>query len=148
VRHSALCYQHKLIPTGALAILIALGVVLIMRSRRKKNPKLTRNELSNIAAVENAIGPFYSPPSPSVYSVKTRKADEKPVGDNPFLTESEKAIVMRAASRDGALAVSTTCLIAKPLQRHVLTPFHRQTIRSPKQASKMQLRLSLPNHDA
>jgi hypothetical protein len=91
---------------GAVAILIALGVVLIMRSRRKKNPKLTRKELSTIAAVENAIGPFYSPPSPSVYSVKTHKAPNEPVIDNPFLTESEKAIVMRAASGSGEPNVS------------------------------------------
>lgn len=85
-----------------MAILIAFGVILIMRSKQKR---------SKTVHLEPSDGAIEQPTSPTIYSVAIQTKSNNSVNDDPFLTESEKAIVMRATSLDGEPDVSPPRLL-------------------------------------
>jgi hypothetical protein len=85
-----------------VAILIAFGVILIMRSKQKR---------SKTVHPQPYDGVIEQPTSPTIYSVTIQTKPNDSVNDDPFLTESEKAIVMRATSQDGEPDVSVLRLL-------------------------------------
>ena len=82
---------------GAAAILLAFGIVMMMRSHKKRSEPMQR---------EPGDIPFDGSSDQSEYRVMTHISANNAINDNPFLTESEKAIVTRAASPDGEPNVS------------------------------------------
>jgi hypothetical protein len=83
------------IDLGAISILIAFGVVCIMRRNRKRAQ--SRQQRPSNEELKTDTG----------YGVTTLISANESLDKNPFLTESEKAIVTRAATPDGELGVST-----------------------------------------
>jgi hypothetical protein len=80
---------------GAISILIAFGVVYMMRRNRKRAQSRQQQSPDEELKIDN------------VYGVITRISANNSVNQDPFLTESEKAIVTRAATPDGEADVST-----------------------------------------
>jgi hypothetical protein len=90
---------------GALALLIAFGVVVVLQVRKKRarEARENRHELSS-------DGSRTASRNESNYSVTTHisanNTARNSVQEKPFMTESEKAIVARAVTPDDERNVS------------------------------------------
>jgi len=80
-----------------VTLLIALGIILMIRGKRKSLQKDIRQRPADDTGDMRE--------DPGQYRVTSTVEDDEFVNDNPFLTESEKAIVTRAVSPDGEPSV-------------------------------------------
>jgi hypothetical protein len=114
---------------GTLSLVAAIGIVAMMRVRKKKRAKSSAEGQESVKKAEN---PFDAPGSQlgvttQISASSTRSNPTNPMssdsapslGEDPFLTPSEKAIISRVTSRDGETKVGEAN-VSKPLTHLVV----------------------------
>jgi hypothetical protein len=109
--YHTLCYRLTLIIAGAIALLIAFGVVMVLQAKKKRSreevERFNEQRFSEQSFNEQLFDGPGSVSNSSVRShISANNIARNSFQDNPFLTESEKAIVTRAVSSDEGQEVS------------------------------------------
>jgi hypothetical protein len=109
--------------TGILSLIAGIVIVVVIKKRKEKKK---RAKLSALGASREAEDPFATqdsqlgvttqitanPRQSSTRSSVSGSSGPSP-GDDPFLTESEKAILTRVASRDGEANANVDLNVSK-----------------------------------
>lgn len=90
---------------GAIALLIAFGVVVMLQVK-KKRARQARERLDNQPFDDSRSAVGRGKNSRVTTQISANNTMRNSIQDNPFLTESEKAIVARAVTPDDGRDVS------------------------------------------